>query len=616
MEVLIRIFSHLDPVDLRDLRLVCRSWNNAVLDQSAWAKSFSNRFGTDKVFPSVTRSLMWLAEYFGRVGALRRWSKAKPFALQYQLLNSEYGRVDMIQTDFAHDRLLTYSKAFGTVSICTMTLGRNQVFIPENFLFTGILTYDSNWNYLCVGKLSGEIYVKNLMTASSSGSSRLSTTKIGQDELPLVGVRINPECDKRKQKVDIISANATGQVQFWTLASEQKGLVNVDGTAIALGSDFASSVAVVTETHIHVVDFQTYEVIVSAELGWDITADKVFCDFDLDDNNVVISTGRSVKVFHFESNTYSVAEAHVPEDVHIIDGTMQQSTHKRNANLAGGDGLLYALTLSDGSVVTFNIRGIATIVFSTRIFPFLDDRSPQNVEEYTKVALNSSVIAIGAFADWIHFYDAHLGQYLRQGTKVGRKWMRYETLPILKIQFGPESAGACGVIVSGNVVQHFRFGELAASKQKPNAPQAQDLSNRRAKQANIRAQMHEYDALEHQQQQQERLADKYNGTSFESEQEELRIAMALSASCAENGDSDEELQKALALLEQASEEPDDELSAALALSARDRHEQIHGLAEQNEGSSSFESTPAPAELHEESDDELLQRVLRLSLLEH
>lgn len=74
-EILLDVFAHMQPVELKDLRLVCRKWNLVVSDKSAWVKAFHNRFGTGNVFASVTGSSMWLTEYLGRVAMSRKWSK-------------------------------------------------------------------------------------------------------------------------------------------------------------------------------------------------------------------------------------------------------------------------------------------------------------------------------------------------------------------------------------------------------------------------------------------------------------------------------------------------------------------------------------------------------------
>lgn len=576
-EILIEIFSHLLPVDLKDLRLVCRKWNHAVLDKTAWAKAFANKFGTQEVFATVTGSQMWLPEYFGRVSALKKWAKAKAISQLYPLLNSEYGVVDMVQADFVHDRLMTFARASGSVLMCTLTLGKNQVFIPENHMFTRITAYDANWTYLCVGKSTGEIHIKNLMTATASGSSRLSIVLFSANSA-IKSLKINSNFDKYKELADVLTLSEDGIVLFWNLSGLLRDSVTLPDFGFWLDTDFKDLVIVLSNTSIHVVDFVTKQV-QSIEHGVLFEGKPTACHADFGDGNIVICHDTCMKVFHYNHNGWRVREGTVPENVHIIDGTMQALNRKRNRDLAGEDGRLYAVTLSDGSVGVFELRGtLSTLTFHTRIAPFSDAKAPRGVAQYTKVGLNGVVLAVGVFADWMHFYDAHSGQYLREGTKVTRRLTSRGVVPILSIEFGP---GSSGVVVSGDVVQYFRYGEIPSVKKKPNAPQALEMS-RRAMHQHIKSQISDYDTLEHAKQELEKMADKYNGTSFQSEQDELRVAMALSASCTE---------------------PDDDLELAIALSERESTTDL-GLFE------------APDEHPDEEEEEILRRVLELLMIEH
>lgn len=601
VEILIDIFSNLSPVDLKVLRLVCRKWNHAVLDKTAWTKAFRNRFGTGTIFASVTGSHTWLPEYFGRVSALKLWAKAKAVSQLYQLINSEYGVVDLVQADFFHDRLMTFSRASGSVSMCSLTLGKNQVYIPENLLFTGLAAFDANWTYLCVGKATGEIYLKNLMTATAS-ASRLSVTQFeypSNGNYAIVGVKINADFDKHKELADVVSLSADGTLRFWSLGGVLKELVVVQDDVLWLDTDFKLCVVVLSPKSVHVVDFASKESR-SFDHGWHFQELlPVSCHVDFGDCNVVMCSGSTVRVFNYFLGR--TREGCSPEHTSIIDGTIQTPIRKRNPHIAGGDGLLYAVTLSDGSVGVFNIRDdLGSIRYTTRIMPFSDLKAPRDVARYTKVALNSVVIAIGALADFVHIHDAHSGEYLREGTKVARRLTRHGTMPILKIEFGP---GASGVIVSGDVVQYFRFGEEVGTKKKPNAPQALEVS-RRAMYRHIKAQMEDYDSQRHQKWQQERMADKYNGTRFTSEQEELRVAMALSASCTEEQTEDEELKMAIALSERESTEFSvGSLREGRLRDFEDNEEEKGEDAEVDDG------------LDEEERD-VLRRVLELLLVDH
>lgn len=603
-EILLAVFCNLSPVDLKDARLVCRQWNNVILDKAAWIRAFDNKFQTGDVFASVTGSDRWILEYFGRLASLRTWAKAKSWSKLYSLVNNEYGQVDQIVADFVHDRLLTFSRALGTVTSCTLTLGKNQVFIPENHVFASTLAYDVNWTYLCVGKISGEIYLKNLITATSSGSSRTSVTCLKTCAEPVAGVRMNPDFDKHRERADILAVTKSGILQFLDLDAHAHGEIRLDDTALYLDSDFKSRIVVITSKYINVIDFASRKPLQKIAHGWDLDAKPCVCDVDFYDSNVVLGLADVFKVFHIDEDTFSVAEGNIHPSLSIIGGTIQECDKERNTQIAGGDGRLYALTISNGSVAVFELREARSpIEFKTTIMPFADDRTPQNIHMYTKVALNSSVIAIGALADWIHFYDSHSGHYLREGAKVSRKLTRNGMVPILYIKFAHNGAG--GVVVSGDVVQYFKFGESLLDSKRPNTPQDLDMRNKRTIQQHIKNQLDEYTELEHHKEVQAQLADKFNGTTFESEQEELRVAMALSASTVDVEDSD--FERVLALLREDVASP---MSHQIEMV---EDWESPEPATYNVGSSRALESAADAE---ELEDEILQRVLKLSMLEH
>ena len=635
IEVFILIFANVSPVDLKDLRLVCRKWNNAVLDRGTWIKAFDNRLGTGRIFASATRSNIWILEYFGRMSNLRRWAKAKAYSRLYQLVNNLFGQINHVEADFNNDRLLTFSQLSGTVTLCALTLGKSQVFIPESSLFGDIVAFDVTWNYSCVANSGGGLFLKNLTTATASGSNQSSIKKLTQSDLPIAAVKLNKMPDKNKEKTDVVSVSQGGALSFWSLAGDLISSLQLNDAVIDLKTDFKSIIVVISRTSLHIIDFVRARVLSSLDHGWQLSSPPSAFDTDFHDCNIVLGHGKLFKVFHYEGTSHRVLEGSAPSDVSIIDGTLQDSDFPRNQEIAGGDGLLYAFTFSDGSVGVYNIRDLeGSVPLKTRIMPFQDDRSPQGIESYTKVALNSTVIAIGALADWVHFYDAHSGKYLREGTKISRKFTRHGLMPISKIQFGP--TGSCGVIVSDDAIQYFRYGEEPIVKKRPNAPQAADLKNKRTISQHIKSQMADYNELEHQKLQEDLLADKYNGVKYDDEQDELRMALAMSASCANDNsnakfsEADEDLATALALLTKLSDdtrlinEDDADLKNALAISEFESHQAIHGFGVSGlEGLSRTQFTETQqgvlaedAEEAEDAEDEVLRKILELSLLEH
>lgn len=600
-EVLLNIFCNLSPVDLRDCRLVCCQWNDVVLDKAAWTRAFDNRFLTGDIFASVTGSHLWILEYFGRVASLRTWAKAKSVAKLYALVNS--GLVNLATADFTHDRLLTFSRTRGSVTICTLSLGKNQVFIPENYLLIRTLAYDINWKYLCVGTSNGEVYLKSLITATSSGSSRLSVSCLAAGIDSIVQVKINQECDKHREKADIIYATEAGRVGFLSLNGKLLFEITFQERVVYLDTNWKKYVVVISSTHITSIGFNTKEVVHNVPHDWNFETLPPVCDIDFASLSVVLGLDDTFKVFGLGS--HSLATGQINGGVQIINGTIQETYRERDFSVVGGDGCLYALTLSDGSVAVFELREAKTpISFKTRIMPFYDDRMPQNIHMYTKVALNSSVIAIGALADWVHFYDAHSGYYLREGAKVSRKFTSDELNPIFCIKFAPQ--GASGVVVSGDVVQCFRYGELPPQTKRSNAPQASDMSTKRIIQQDIKTQLDEYDQLQQDKQHAAVLVDKFNGKSFDDEQEELHVAMALSASTINVEDT--ELERALALLREdvphASEHWNDFGSSP-----------EYGPQEGSSNNLEEISVELGAEEFLGSENEVLKRVLQLSMLE-
>lgn len=626
-EIIIDIFSNLSPVDFKVVRLVCKKWNLLLTDKSVWAKAFGNRLGTGSVFASVTRSQLWLLEYFGRCAELKRWAKAKATSQLYRLINNEYGLVDHVEADFVHDRILTFAKVSGAISYCALALGKKQVFIPDDFLYSLILAYDASWSYLCWGKTNGEIYVKNLATSTSAGSNRLSIKKIADADgsrSPIAAVKINREPDKFKAKVDVLSVTGDGIVQFWNLAGDLAFELDLEEKVYFLDSDFKRLVVVLSSENIIIIDFNTHEVITRFVHGFEELPTAF--DIDFPDNNIVMCDETNIRIFHFEGSNVTVLQGSSPPGTLIEEGTMQKSTLKRNRMLAGNDGLLYAITLTDGSVCVFNIRDAPpSLKFSTRIMQY----ETRDVPMVTKVALTSSIIAIGSHPNWIHFYNADSGEYLREGPKLPRKLLREGLQPLLKIVLGP--TGSCGVAVCGDVIQYFQFGEDVVAKKRPNAPQAESSSKREMKNR-IKAQMDDYNVQENMRHEQELLADKYNGTQFESEQEELRMAMTLSASYA---NTEEDLQRVLVSLRTdvsnlLEHDMDDDLRLALALSeqesavASDRYSQVESPASgvdsrrQSHGPSPELSRAGSGEIegvNDDDDDEILRRVLELLVVE-
>lgn len=591
-ETLVDIFAHLTPMELRELRLVCRKWNSAVLDKAAWTQAFRNQLGTPSEFASVTGLRAWLAEYFGRVARLRQWTKAKARAHLYLLVNGEYGPLAVVEMDFAHDRLATISPA-GSLALCALVLGKNQVFVPGSAHFAAVLALDASGALLGVGTRDGVVWAKNLALAQPAQAvarpdlanlahlahlANLTHLAHLADPVEIVLVRVRRQKNVRGAPGEMVALDAAGQVRVF-LASALLRLAHLGERAFCMDTDF-ERIVVVTAENVHVLAFSSLEPLAVAPHGWTLDAPP-HCHVDFAGSAVALVHGSSVRVLR-EQMAWAYVEAQLPANgVHTA--LQMPAGRPQDARVAGGDGRLLAAALDDGSVAVFNVRARGALRPQCLIAPFHDARAPRGLEARTKVAVDSCVVVVAAAYDWVHFYDAHLGRYLREGTAAARRGTRHGTAPVLAVALGPS---ASGVVVCGDVVQHFSFG--APPVQRPSTP-AGESTLRRARQHTIRTQLDDWAALRHAEAERARLADKYNGTDYVSEDDELRTAMALSASDASGEDA--ELLAALALLRQ------DELSPWQTLV-------------------SPEGTSALAHGGEDDEEEILRRVLELLLLEH
>lgn len=594
-EILIQIFSNLDPIQLCSLRLVCRHWNYAVLDKSTWIKSFGLKFGTGRTFPSVSNSKVWIVEYLYRLKTYKKWRKAVATHKNYQLLNNEYG-IDYCLTNFSHDKLLTFAKISGDISTCSLNNGRNQTYIPSNHLLTQISSYSVNWTYLLVGKLNGDLYVKNLITSTSSGSNRSSLVKLGDDQDPtgdsITSCCLNPNFDKRKENIDCISASIKGNLKCWDLSGKLVKSFQFNEPLFHVKSDFKNYI-IVQGVNLHIINFSTYE-ITNVELNLDVEdLERCFMDVDHGDSNVIMCYQSKIKIINYKNlNNIIRKEVVLPEDAVVIEAKLQTVPHhklyNRDPEIAGGDGLMYANILSDDTVIVWNLREDSTqIEPQCTIIPIFNKHHPIIPSDLTyarSIALNSSVIAIGGYNGFTNVYNIFTGDYIRECSIKFPKRLSHmysHTIPIKDIQLNEDSTAANGIIICGDSIQNFQFGEptrpiTMPTKKKLNVGH----SNKQINHLNIKDEIDDYEELEASKRKRDLLFHKYNGDNFDNNDDELSMAIAMSESYQNSGntpkpneiDEDAQLQMAIELSKSTETHPeqDENLEQILKLSLLDQ----------------------------------------------
>ncbi|RCK61005.1 Ubiquitin ligase complex F-box protein UFO1 [Candida viswanathii] len=562
-ELLIQVFTYLDPTRLNTLRLVCKRWNHAINDREVWMKSFQMRFNipvSSLSFPTISLSLNWMREYSTRLQVIKNWKRGNSVHKIYQILNNEQRFNDVTMIDFNMNKILIYDKKFNNISMGNLSDGKNQSFIPgfNNGFQTNILCCDVNWKYLATGFKNGEINLKNLNT-STSVSQRSSNLKFEMinDKTPIMCLLMSNDA--------VISGSYSGFLRIWNLQGKVLKEFELGDVVYNVSSDFRKFIVANTKTHVFVIDYQTHEILSKIEIGFAVNDEltetlqydvliklKNTLDVDYGSQRIIICYKSCIRVFNFFDNL-NHRELNLEKDVQIVESRFQiASNHKflnRNPNLVGQDGLLYGNLLSDGSLIVWNARDDArTITPNVRIYPELNHKKyshgihnaivRNDLLEVTSFSLNGSVIAIGGFNGLTNVYDVFTGKFLREiSIKFPKRfpYMQNSLVPITSIEMNPNQVDNNGIIVCGDTVQYFEFGEIKDIRQKSNGQQLQKQVNNGSQNKNeykkkIRDEMEDYNHQIYQRNKSHDLLDKYNGTAYEDEEEEYMMALAISES--------------------------------------------------------------------------------------
>lgn len=542
IEILANIFSRLEPLELCNAQVVCKRWKIAILNRHTWAQSFTQRFGLKSVFPSVSGSSLWMTEYFTRLQVYKKWRRAKARHTSYQVLNHHVvAMIGHCLADFNLDRLLSFS--MGDIAICNLHDGKNVTYVPGNLAFFNISAYSVNWDYLLLGKETGELYLKNLKTSTSSTTSRTSLTTIideNEDPDPITCTALNFYWDKYRKDIDCIAGSLLGSVKFWTIGGALVHTLKLDEPLIEVKSDFRTVAVALTLKRVCIIDFKTFKTsLIDLHVSFEERERyRLFMDVDFADSNVIISYKDSITVFNYEYNTTSSVQ--IPSGLTVMKGQMQamprRMVHKRDPSLAGSDGLLYANILSDDSVIVWNVRGTTSNIVPqciiNPVFKFLMGAAFSE-NQVNAVALNSSVVAIGGYNGYTNLYNVSTGQFIRYcSISFPKKFDHFyrRLYPVSEIILNEDQSDAQGAIVCMDSVQFFSFGEeqnktSSGSKKKLNV----GPTNKQFVKRSIRDAIEDYDHQQNVQKHEEELIDKFNGTEYD-EDEELSVALAISQS--------------------------------------------------------------------------------------
>lgn len=690
LEILLNIFSYLDPMQLTSIRLVCKQWQYAISRPETWSRLFHRKFGiSSDSFPSLSNTNHWMVEYFDRARVLKRWRKAVGVHKSFELINNEQRMVDCSLADFHGNedlgKLLTFSQSTGNIAICNLKNGKNQKFIPGGSLsFKQISCFSINWNYLLVGKTNGELCVKRLQSTTGVSGKSSITPFIGEDTTgfnsPILATDMNtPQgMDKYRERVDILSGSLSGEMKFWNLNGSLVHTEKFSHPIINIKSDFKKYIIVNTLHFLYIVDYSSFKTLAKVSLGFVVDTEdfntnttspwyhfqempslgmRNTLDVDFGDANAIFTYESTIQVVNFSDvNNLRTKSLHLPNGVRVVKSQFQTCSpnkigiyNSRNVSIVGKDALLFANVLSNGSVMVWNVRDHSglDIVPQIVVDPETVSCPGHSFDIFTSlvsvsnIALNSSVLAIGGYNGFVNLYNVNTGKYFRQASLRFAKQirnLRNDNIPISNISLNDDQKETNGVIVCGDTIQYFQFGDTDIANNKDfskNRKKLNHLPKNDTKQS-IKNEMMHYDSIQDEKQKEIKLVDRYNGRDNVDADDELSLALAISQSYQnpKTPSEDEDLRLALELSKQTADTSNYEESTSVPPtfhydaspepyeSSSHPDPWLSSASLSLSGSISTKTTPSTfntdynggdSDLSEE--EKQLQRILELSLLE-
>ncbi|CAH2350987.1 hypothetical protein CLIB1423_02S09714 [[Candida] railenensis] len=570
-EILLKIFSYLDPVTLTEIWRVCKRWKLLAQTKEIWYKSFSNEFNTQESFPSISNSKLWILEYEDRLLARRKWAKSRLTSQYYKFMSERFVSIPSLKVDF-ESKKLTGLLDNGEYGSCNLINGKSYSYIPNRPFFTH-KTPKYNSQYLVqILAEDDSIWVKKLQAAKSSGSSIKSSVRCEGDSLSAQNCL--DICDGGYNQDYFVSGDVSGFLMCWNFKGKLiKKYKLSEFPIIFVKFDYRNKfIAIDSKKNIYYVNREEGKV----HSQFSLSEEYEFSDLDTLDSNfsdaygsrwwvevdfgfdkvIFMHGSKIIIVDYIESKLFKSLELQCPIRGGEIQTTRPLKLIKYDKTIAGSDGILYSNLLSDNSVLVWNIR---------------DDRAGKTIipqchfktqfgkrEEVTSMALNSSVLILGYRNGFSEVHDVFTGERIRNCTKDFPKNFEhyYHGCPTHKILLNPDPLMPNGVIITYDLVQYFQFGELPDDKEKRRKGKlnksihGQKLSNR-----NIKIELEEYDRQEEEKKEAQRLISKFNGDFMnepilDDNENDISLALAVSQSESEsykNLNDEEQLKLALEL---------------------------------------------------------------------
>jgi len=154
-ELIIKIFSYLDPDTLNIVSWVCTSWNRIIRNEIIWKEAFLDRFEY-MPYEKVSEG-RWREEFTTRMNLIDLWKRGKPNVLEYRCM---YPMADIFYADFNRRRLYTGWLDQGIIAISDPSTGRTErrhINLFGDFLPQSVSCVKIDKDHIFVGEFGGRI---------------------------------------------------------------------------------------------------------------------------------------------------------------------------------------------------------------------------------------------------------------------------------------------------------------------------------------------------------------------------------------------------------------------------------------------------------------------------
>lgn len=590
-ELLIQVFSHLDPQTLEEIGFVCHRWHNLIKDNTVWYRVFVARHPrTAPVFSAAVRTKSWRRELIRRDELLAAWNNGRSTLRTYSLAR-DMRRPSRILADFRRGRMLAYDATMGSLLTCDISSGRGishaLCSIPA-----GCTTYSVGRHFMIFGRWDGSVYgsilerknilcagLRSMQTAPGRHSGLITASAVCRGDLPKQGLpgSFTGDIHGSIHAWDVRTGECLAQIALGSLAHARPAQVAPasalppgdlppsQNAVVRLDSDGRRYlVALLSSGNVYLIENlfcarertertpQIFKIGLFKSPG--LSADPsswvgVQICADYGGQNVVVYNQNRLEVFPFHGESSSVLALAPGQQISLA--ALECGDHAmvaRERSIVGGDPLLMAVVLRSGLVLIVNVRAASFVLQPlARIEPQLlrGWRDAQGAPDpaaapITAVALTGLVVVVGFRNGAAEMYDAMSGEFCRRVSDGPSRRMRASAsaggaggtaaeLPVSTILLDDQSAA--GLLELGPVIQFFEFGDCYSREHHSGHPIRKKSRQREKKAADdeIKSRVRDYEYQEAQLEREYDMVAQYNGEDTTGA-EQLQMALALSAS--------------------------------------------------------------------------------------